>query len=358
MQLNRNVEYARRFCHDFINSTRPKYILGTNDYAVSVSELIDIDGYINDFTQDCSFNGKPIVSMSEVPETALVLMAVVYRPKSALQRVKHFKFDSLDYFSFVKNSSLNIKDIEYWKGFNHELKAHQEYYSWLRTRLADEESKDCLDRLIAFRTTYDIQHMEPFDCREAQQYFEPFLNLNKQDEIFVDVGGYDGQTTFEFIKQCPDYKTVHYFEPARDNMEESQRRLTGVRDIVFHPEALSRRSGHSTFVADGSSSRLAEPTPSDVTIETARLDDIIEKPVSFIKMDIEGHELSALEGAELQIRKHAPRLAICVYHRAQDLREIPELVLSYYPYYSLYLRHYMEGFTESVMYFIPPPKQH
>tara|TARA_B100002003_G_C14157111_1_gene557374 strand:+ start:5392 stop:6369 length:978 start_codon:yes stop_codon:yes gene_type:complete len=323
---------------------------------MSVSELIDIDGYINDFTQDCSFNGKPIVPISMVPETALVLMAVVYRPKSALRRVKDFQFDSLDYFSFIKYSRLKIKDIDYWKGFTEELQDHQEFYSWLRARLADEQSRDCLDRLIAFRTTYDIEHMEPFECREASQYFEPFLNLEKEGEIFVDVGGYDGQTTFEFMRHCPDYKMVHYFEPSEGNMQESQYRLKGARDIIFHSEALSHRSGHSTFFSDGSSSRLTAPTPSDVTIETARFDDIVHEPVTFIKMDIEGHELSALEGAQLQIRKHSPRLAICVYHKAQDFREIPELVLSYYPNYSLYLRHYMEGFTESVMYFVPPPQ--
>ncbi len=70
-------------------------------------------------------------------------------------------------------------------------------------------------------------------------------------------------------------------------------------------------------------------------------------------MDIEGAEYDALRGAEQTISEHHPRLAISVYHRVDDLRRIPELVLSYRSDYDLFLRHYTEGVTETVMFFIP-----
>ena len=70
-------------------------------------------------------------------------------------------------------------------------------------------------------------------------------------------------------------------------------------------------------------------------------------------MDIEGGELSALTGAERIIDKHHPTLAVCVYHHGEHYRTIPERVLSYRSDYRLYLRHYTEGVTETVTYFVP-----
>ena len=46
-------------------------------------------------------------------------------------------------------------------------------------------------------------------------------------------------------------------------------------------------------------------------------------------------------------------MAICVYHRPDDLYKIPQKILRINKNYKIYLRHYMEGSFESVMYFIP-----
>ena len=71
---------------------------------------------------------------------------------------------------------------------------------------------------------------------------------------------------------------------------------------------------------------------------------------TFIKMDIEGSELSALKGGGGTIRKYRPKLAICTYHKPEDMWEIPEYVLSLHEDYRLYFRHYNYSRTETVMY--------
>ena len=81
---------------------------------------------------------------------------------------------------------------------------------------------------------------------------------------------------------------------------------------------------------------------------------------TFIKMDIEGAEKEALIGAEQIIRCHKPKLAICVYHKPEDIYVLPELINSFREDYRFYLdlrkygstRHagFGLGFERCVMY--------
>ena len=88
-------------------------------------------------------------------------------------------------------------------------------------------------------------------------------------------------------------------------------------------------------------------------IAVTTLDERIKEKVTFIKMDLEGWELKALQGAVRHIREDHPKLAIAVYHHPSDFWRIPEFVLSIRDDYDLYLRHYTEGWSETVMYFVP-----
>ena len=67
-------------------------------------------------------------------------------------------------------------------------------------------------------------------------------------------------------------------------------------------------------------------------------------------MDIEGSEEAALKGAIKTIKKHKPKLAICAYHKPDDLCVLPQLIKSMVPEYKLYLDHYTINFTETVLY--------
>jgi hypothetical protein len=69
-----------------------------------------------------------------------------------------------------------------------------------------------------------------------------------------------------------------------------------------------------------------------------------------IKMDVEGAEIAALNGAKLTIRQTAPDLAICVYHKASDILSVPKLLKQWVPEYKLYLRNHYSYMLETVLY--------
>jgi hypothetical protein len=78
-----------------------------------------------------------------------------------------------------------------------------------------------------------------------------------------------------------------------------------------------------------------------------------KEPVTFIKMDLEGAELNALKGAEQTIKEQKPKLAISIYHKPEDIWEIPNLLLELVPDYKFYIRHYTLIGAETVLYALP-----
>ena len=132
----------------------------------------------------------------------------------------------------------------------------------------------------------------------------------------------------------------------------AKKRLASHRNIEFIKLGISDVCGTLSFNADaGSASAVA--VDGSCRIEVTTLYEAIKEIVTFIKMDLEGWELKALEGCKQHILRDHPKLAISVYHSASDFWRIPEYIFSVRRDYNVYLRHYTEGWSETVMYFVP-----
>ena len=69
---------------------------------------------------------------------------------------------------------------------------------------------------------------------------------------------------------------------------------------------------------------------------------------------IEGAELEALKGAKETIQRDKPKLAVCIYHRPEDMVEIPLYIKQLVPDYKLYIRHHSNTAGETVLYAVMP----
>lgn len=76
--------------------------------------------------------------------------------------------------------------------------------------------------------------------------------------------------------------------------------------------------------------------------------------VTFIKMDVEGSELESLKGAKNTILRDKPKLAICIYHKPEDMVTIPLYIKELVPEYKLYVRHHSNSWAETVLYAVLP----
>jgi len=346
-----NQEHAVDFCSQFLSGDYPRFIFGRNEYAQSIAQEISVDGFIDDFTSESEFFGKPIFKAENLPRNSRTVVAVVGRPFTARQKLDAHGLINLDYFAFRKYSNLNILGVWDWDLFEADFKANQLCYESIHAKFEDDVSREILNKLINFRLSSDLRCMDGFTDIQARQYFEDFLELKTAGESFVDVGCFDGYTSLEFVKRCPDYKNIFVFEPDPKNMGNVKSKLAHLKNIQFFQLGLSDKNQTFRFSSNAQASRF-NPT-GDLEVEVAPFCEKVNDPISFLKMDIEGAELEAIRGARLAIEKHHPKLAISVYHRCSDVWKIPTEILSYRSDYKIYLRHYIEGISETIMYFVP-----
>lgn len=191
----------------------------------------------------------------------------------------------------------------------------------------------------------------------GKQYFDiDILGCpNPNYEIFIDAGCFDGASSIDFIKWCSDsYKKIIAFEPDSKQHPICIENLKDMRNTVIHPYGLWNENTELSFdnvTGMPGSACISDSSENTIKIKTVKLDDIVlGDDITFIKMDVEGAELNALKGAEQTILKYRPKLAICVYHKPEDIWEIPTYILSLHKSYKLYLRRYGCNGTETVLY--------
>lgn len=348
-----NTSYKSFLVDLFVkDSNITKYIFGINPVTSQIIKYVKVDAIIDEYTSKDEYYGIPIIhKLEEIDRNTIIVNAIFFRFATSVQiRLEKAGFNVIDIFSLIKYSGFDI-DIIHYNGISEIYTKERKAFDELLDRLSDIESKIILTKLLDFRLNYNLSAMNGIPFDEENQYFEPFLSLNPTGESFVDVGGFDGYTTLQFIKRCPLFNKVYFFEPGVDYLNKARKLLSCYNNIEYIEAAVSEKRGSVYFSLNDSSSMMSES--GGVSVNTEKIDDIISEPVTFIKMDIEGSESLAITGAINTIKQYHPRLAISVYHKPDDYIEIPKLVLSIRDDYDIYMRHYTEGVDETVMFFVP-----
>ena len=218
--------------------------------------------------------------------------------------------------------------------------------------LSDDDSKKIFTSILKYRLSLDPRHLL---ISLYDQYFHPDITLNN-DEIIIDGGANDGSISIKFLSRIKGTCKAYAFEPDGQNfnllLENIKKHnfghiepvMAGLWDnesIGFMNTGLS--NGKHFYVDDKGTNK----------IELKSIDTFIkEKNIipGIIKMDIEGSEIKALKGAKQTIISYKPKLIICVYHKPEDLWDIPLYINSLELGYKFYLGHHKHDFSETVLY--------
>ena len=185
-------------------------------------------------------------------------------------------------------------------------------------------------------------------------------------DIVMDCGGCWGDTALYFANRAGTSGRVFTFEFLSANLRIMRKNLELNPDLAKRVEiverAVSETSGCTMGYTDnGPGTCLTNPAAPQNTAKTTTIsiDDLVTEKrlprVDFIKMDIEGSELSSLRGSEQALRQFHPKLAISVYHRLEDFFEIPDYLESLNLNYRFYLRHFTIFSEETVLFATSEP---
>lgn len=192
-----------------------------------------------------------------------------------------------------------------------------------------------------------------------EQYAYKDIITVQENDIVIDCGGGSGDTSLYFCAKGAKLVYVYEFLTSNLNRIKKHRQANPEHEHKIHiiDNAVWNTSNTKlSFVELGNASKVGEEHQYPNKTETLAIDELAKKQnldrVDFIKMDIEGAEIPALEGAKEVIQTFKPKLAISVYHKNDDLITIPALIKQYNPEYKFFFDYYTDTGAEAILYAI------
>ena len=343
-------EKDKDLTYQFINNTSiKKYILGINALTKSVQKYIEIDGIIDDFTRVQSSRKKNILNIKDVPKDSIILCTAQGSPLEVQNTLNDMGYTNFSYLSFYKYSGFDLRSTDFILDFRDNFINNENKYHEIYKKLNDNKSKEVFTKILNFKQTFDLEFMQGFTNNFDEQYFDNELIPNINDVVFVDGGGYVGDTLPSIMNFFPNFKKIYLIEPNTLHINIAKRDFEHIKNIEFINCGLGKEKNNT--IDNNETQNNCNHNYHANNINT--IDNLINEEIDFLKLDIEGAEVDTIIGAKNSIKKYHPILAICIYHKASHWYEVPEQVLQIRNDYDIYIRHYMEGIYETVMYFIP-----
>ncbi len=188
-----------------------------------------------------------------------------------------------------------------------------------------------------------------------------YLVSAEKEDIVLDLGACWGDTALYFAAKAGVHGKVYSFEFIPENIHIFKKNIAlnfsfiNRIELVKHP--VSDRTGQEIFFKDNGPASRIETRPFEGqtgSATTISIDDFVRSKnlahVNFIKMDIEGAERKALEGAIETIKKFRPKLAIAIYHSMEDIVNIPMWIAGLNLGYKMYIGHYTIHTEETILF--------
>lgn len=345
--------------YDQLKDRQEVYIFGAFRNGIKTLEYcrqknIKVIGFIDNdpAKQGTILEDKKIFSLDEIEDREAVILNSSGRyavPINDQLRQAGFKH-RLSFSAFLFFTDVPYQAEEKFRNYILDLFINKHRYISLYLLLGDSKSRIVLDNLINLRLTMDQHYAERTSGKTNDVYFDEDLIDIGQDEVFIDGGAYDGDTSKLFITRCAgDYRHIYLFEPDPSIYEKTVLNMKDLKNVTVFAKGLYSFDGSLSFSATGEMNSAISESGSN-KLEVVSLDNSVPQPVTFIKLDVEGAEAETIKGAEAHIRQTMPKLALGAYHRCHDLWDLARIISSIEPRYQFFLRHYSHIIDDTTLY--------
>ena len=217
----------------------------------------------------------------------------------------------------------------------------------------DELSKKTFINFIKQKISGDFHYSQ--DVFQPNKYLPSDIIQLHDKEVLVDGGAFTGDTAKLFIDSLENFHQLICFEPDPHNYQLLTQNINPHRkSISCYNCGLSDKEESIPFSAtsDDSSSFTNIGAAGFEYAEVKSLDGLDIPVPTFIKLDIEGFELNALSGSREIISRYKPKLAVCAYHKEDDLITLPKFIKDLNKDYKLYLRKHSYTYDDLILYAI------
>ena len=193
--------------------------------------------------------------------------------------------------------------------------------------LSDDLSRRIFKSVLQYKLTGDIRFLKDAHSTEEQDYG---CLSDRRISIAVDAGAYTGDTAQQMMKHFSSLEKIYAIEPDAKTFKKLQKFAAdnnSATRILPINAALWSSEGDGLFAASGNrnSSLLSSSYEhKDISVPLVTIDALMkEERVDYIKYDVEGAEKEALLGSVQTIQKDCPALAVSLYHRSEDIFDLP-----------------------------------
>jgi len=315
---------------------------------------ISVHGYIDNNQKNLNEDRK-VFSHSVLKKDDIVIIASFYCA-DIIEQLDHLNIKNHIYYEEL---ALVMQEFDTYyqafRGIHEELEKEKMQYIHLYDLLEDHVSKEVYTAIMNYRISLDTAYtVEAYNLslQYGIQYLDKVITdrLNS-DVTFFDVGGFDGESTEDFIKSIGMYRKIYFFEPDQRIIEKAKKRLHNEERIEFIQAGAGEKKDIAHYDAVGNGAGNISEIGAQM-IQIAALDDYIDHENTYVKMDVEGYEMQVLKGMKKAIQQYKPMLAVSVYHKCGDMHKLVNTVLAWNPNYKVYMRHYTKNYADTVCYFI------
>ena len=367
-----------------LDRNQPVLIFGAGGFAKSLADAlrqvgIEVAGFISAKPASAALSGCPVKtwsSLASAPELQrLPLLCGIFNRDHAYQELndiaRSYGFEAMlmpwDYYPALAP----------WLGWRYWLSERPETLKSMATwpavlqnvhaLLHDDESKQLLRRLFAFRAGTDLAYSRVRS--QETQYFNALTlpeGAKCEELVYLDVGAYDGDTLSAITAQAKLSRAL-LFEPCQCNLEKLRAHVTCYLndnpwvEVDVMPLALSDHASYGVLSGQGEAASLNadaldELPKQDALVHAVRADDLYPSlTVDFVKIDAEGADLACIKGMARMLSRSRPVVAVAAYHRELDLINIPlalDQILGHQGY-RYYIRQHQFNSFDCVFYAVP-----
>ena len=327
----------------------PLILWGAGDIASAVNQYLEINGIVPTIVwvdqaeggiKEENFEGIPIATLDKIKEKYDEFNVIIGHSHydlgdEILQREPQIRrvyyFVSVSYEQYENISAQFVKD---------NIKAYYNSFCCLE----DEESRCAMTAYLNARMNGDIHYVKR-SFRHKQNFFNNDIFHIGQNESFLDVGAFDGDTIYLFLQECEKkYDEIFAFEPDDSAFIRLQAYVENedIKNVSLFQTGTWNKEGTLYFATPKEAknqSASVSVTEAMKQIRVNTLDNMLKHRVTMLKINFLYGVLETLVGAQNILERDKPKLAVVVGFDEWALINIPQYIKKIVPEYQLYLRY-------------------